>query len=233
MSEANSVEPLRAVLLDAAGTLIEPRESVGITYSRFAEPYGASLPAWRLDDAFVRVMGHAPPRVFPGAARDDIEREEIAWWRAIVRSSFLAADSTVKFSDFDTFYSELFDYFSTSEAWGLRPGVSEALALLRERGLATGVVSNFDHRLPKILQALDLQCFLDLVVIPADCGFEKPDPRIFGFACEKLGLEPAQVVHVGDDAVRDARAAEEAGLRSLLVGDFESLGDLVHSITAG
>ncbi len=225
--------PLRAVLFDAAGTLIELRESAGSIYARFAEPYGVSLPAWRLDDALSRVMSHAPPRVFPGVPRDEVEREEIAWWRAIVRSSFLAADSTVKFSDFDTFYRELFDYFSTTDAWGLRPDAAEVLDRLRADGLATGVVSNFDHRLPQLLQALDLHRVLDLVVIPADCGFEKPDPRIFGFACERLGFDPAQVAHVGDDAERDARAAEEAGLRSLLVGDFESLGDVVDTITAG
>lgn len=33
----------------------------------------------------------------------------------------------------------------------------------------------------------------------AEVGAEKPNPVIFEAACEQLGLQPHEVVHVGDD----------------------------------
>ncbi len=44
-------------------------------------------------------------------------------------------------------------------------------------------------------------------------GVAKPDPAIFAAACEQLALPPAQVLHVGDDAALDVRAARAAGLQ--------------------
>jgi len=45
-------------------------------------------------------------------------------------------------------------------------------------------------------------------------GIGKPDRRIFHEACRRLGCEPAQVLHVGDDLALDALAARDAGLHA-------------------
>lgn len=45
-------------------------------------------------------------------------------------------------------------------------------------------------------------------------GVAKPDPGIFLHACERLGLRPHQVLHVGDDPVADVMGACEAGMRT-------------------
>ena len=45
-------------------------------------------------------------------------------------------------------------------------------------------------------------------------GAPKPDPSIFLTACERLGAEPAQVLHVGDDIEMDVVGAARAGLRT-------------------
>lgn len=44
-------------------------------------------------------------------------------------------------------------------------------------------------------------------------GAAKPDPGIFHAACERLGVEAAQVLHVGDHAEMDVAGAMRAGLR--------------------
>jgi putative hydrolase of the HAD superfamily len=49
-------------------------------------------------------------------------------------------------------------------------------------------------------------------------GIEKPDPRIFTFALDALGVsaeDAAGVVHVGDTIFADVRGARAAGLRPL------------------
>ena len=45
-------------------------------------------------------------------------------------------------------------------------------------------------------------------------GRAKPDAAIFLAACERLGSEPAHVLHVGDHPEQDALGAQRAGLRS-------------------
>src|SRR5262245_66581227 len=99
----------RAVLFDAAGTLIDPREPIGATYARIAEKYGARISAWRLGDAFARVWRAAPAMVFPGLAREAAALREREAWRSIVRQTFLAADSAVRPADLDACFAELFD----------------------------------------------------------------------------------------------------------------------------
>lgn len=54
-------------------------------------------------------------------------------------------------------------------------------------------------------------------VAARDLGVAKPDPAIFHHACARLGLAPAQVLHVGDDPHLDVHGARAAGLRTAWV----------------
>jgi putative hydrolase of the HAD superfamily len=161
---------LRAVLLDAAGTLIHPSEAVGETYARIAREHGVDVPAWRVDDAFRRVLRSAPPMI---VADDAGER---AWWRDLVRATFRAADQMQRFADFEACFDALFAHFARPEAWRAAPGAHAALATLRRAGRCVAVASNFDSRLPAILAGLDLARDLDLIWLPRDAGVAKPDP---------------------------------------------------------
>jgi len=229
-NDAAVLDLIRGVLFDATGTLLDTRESVGTVYTRLAIPYGVDLPAWRLDDAFGRILASAPPRVFPDCDSDEAAEHERQWWQAVVRSTFLAADSTARFVDFAAFFRELYQYYQTQDAWALRPGALDAVINLRRHGYRTGVVSNFDQRLPIILQALGVNEFLDVVMTPARCGVEKPDPRIFEAALKILDLPAGSVVFVGDDPDKDLAAAERAGLRSIDARDLESFNGLDSQI---
>jgi FMN hydrolase / 5-amino-6-(5-phospho-D-ribitylamino)uracil phosphatase len=47
-----------------------------------------------------------------------------------------------------------------------------------------------------------------------DTGTPKPDARIFLAAAERLGVAPAEVLHVGDDPELDVVGARDAGMRT-------------------
>jgi putative hydrolase of the HAD superfamily len=224
--------PLRAVLFDATGTLIEVAEPVGESYARVAARHGAEISAWRLDDAFRRVLRGAPPLVFPGVPRAQIEAHERAWWRALVRSVFLAADSAVRPRDFEACFEEIFRHFAAASAWRVRPGAPQALAALRRAGLATAVVSNFDRRLHGILAGLALAPLLDVVVLPSDAGAAKPDPAILRHALACLGCAPDSAVVVGDDPARDLEPARHLGLAAIDVRELATLADLPDRLAA-
>jgi len=217
---------IRAVLFDATGVLIELAEPVGATYAEAARRFGVRLPAWRLEDAFRRVLRHAPPRVFPGRTPEAAAGCERAWWREIVRQTFQAADSTVRFADFEALFADLYTRYQTGTAWRARPGAHETIRTLRANGRATGVVSNFDHRLTPILEALGISELLDVVVIPSQCGFAKPDPAIFRTALAALDTRPDEAVYVGHDPDTDLAGATAAGLIAIRLAEDEALGTL-------
>ncbi len=219
-------ETVRGVLFDATGTLLHGRESVGIVYSRYSAAHGVDLPAWRLDDAFKRILASAPPRVFSASSASEAAANEQQWWQAVVRSTFLAADSTVKFDDFSAFFAELYHHYETEKAWGLRAGTREALTDLKRADYRIGIVSNFDQRLPVVLQALAVAEFFDIIMLPAYCGVEKPDPRIFHAALEALALDARTVVYVGNDPEKDLAAAERVGMRSIDPNALETFAEL-------
>jgi putative hydrolase of the HAD superfamily len=230
---------LRGVLFDATGTLVELREPVGETYARIAARHGVELPAWRLEDAFARVLRAAPARVFPGASPAEAAPRERAAWREIVRATFRAADQTARFPDegahggFDACFDALWEHYATAGAWRAREGARAALDALARRGLVLGVVSNFDQRLPAVLAGLELAAHLRAVVLPAHAGFAKPDPRIFRHALAALGLAARDALYVGDDAEHDLAGARAAGLRALDVRTLASLRELPDRIPGG
>jgi putative hydrolase of the HAD superfamily len=223
-------QAIRGVLFDATGTLFDLRESVGAVYSRMASAEGIELPAWRIDDAFSRIMARAPARVFPDMSLEKIAEHEREWWYNVVRSTFLATDSTVKFPDFAGFFARLFDYYARAEAWELRPGAHAALLELRRSKIATGVVSNFDQRLGDILESLDIASLLDSVTTPAICGAEKPDAAIFEAALKSIALPAAEVLFVGDHPEKDREAARRVGMRSLDPNAIESLAEIPRQL---
>jgi len=214
---------LRAVLFDAAGTLIGLREPVGATYARFFAAEGAVVPASRLEEAFPRVLRGMPAMVFPGASREQARALERDWWREIVRRTLRAADGTARLRDRDACFDALFAHYATPAAWEARPGAAQALDALAARGLRLAVVSNFDQRLLLLLAALGLGRRLERIVLPVDAGVAKPDPRIFAVALRALDVSPAEAVYVGDDPANDHEGAAAAGLRAVDVRALATL----------
>jgi len=76
------------------------------------------------------------------------------------------------------------------------------------------------------------------VVDSSVVGFEKPDPRIFQLALERIGADAAAAVHVGDSIHFDVNGARAAGIRPFHFdpadicddGSHEHLGSLHNLI---
>ena len=64
------------------------------------------------------------------------------------------------------------------------------------------------------LERVGVMHLFDFQLGAREHGAAKPDPGIFLAACRRLGIAPAQVLHVGDDIEMDVVGAHGAGLRS-------------------
>jgi FMN phosphatase YigB (HAD superfamily) len=91
------------------------------------------------------------------------------------------------------------------------PGGVEALDRLASAGIALACVANWDVSLAVYLERAGVAHRFDAIVSAAEAGAQKPDPRIFLLALERLGVPPARALHVGDDEV-DREGASAAGL---------------------
>ena len=113
------------------------------------------------------------------------------------------------------------------------PGVSRALARLREGGFTMGLVTAGDRAVVEHqLEATGLGVHLPVRVCGDDMPFAKPHPAPLLQALEELGLRdrPERVIYVGDapDDMRMARTvgARGIGIESILGerGDLEAAG---------
>jgi 2-haloacid dehalogenase len=64
----------------------------------------------------------------------------------------------------------------------------------------------------KRFAASPITAFFRSIVISEEVGIAKPDPRIFKPALQKVGVEAADVLYVGDSITSDMAAARNAGM---------------------
>jgi putative hydrolase of the HAD superfamily len=206
---------ISAVLFDAAGTLFDIAEPVGETYARFAQREGILAEPRTLDDAFRAAFTGSTPLAFPHADAAELPSLERAWWKRLVFDAFARAHIEAPQAALDRAFAEVFEHYATAAAWRTYADTKPVLRRLRDRGLRLGVVSNFDARLRRLLDALGLAPAFDAVVLSSECGAAKPDRRIFEAALRALRSPATAALHVGDSEPLDRLAATEAGLAAV------------------
>lgn len=197
---------LRAVFFDAVGTLIHLARPVGESYREIAARHGADLEAGALDRAFRAAFSRAPKRTSANGPRPDDDK---GWWRALVSGILAGALPSDQRAGFDeeAYFENLYAHFAAPGVWVAYPEAPETLRELKARGLALGVISNFDRRLYPVLDSLGLTGFFNAIIISSEVGVEKPDPVIFHRALDRLQIPAAEALHVGDEPADWAAAS--------------------------
>jgi len=114
--------------------------------------------------------------------------------------------------------AQLEDYHARHNLWESMPAdVIPALGRVRGSGVGIAVVSNSNGTVRKKLDRLGLAPYFDLVVDSAEEGVEKPNPRIFEIALERMGAERTTTLHVGDLFHVDVVGARAAGIDAALL----------------
>jgi putative hydrolase of the HAD superfamily len=211
------MERPKVIFLDAVGTLIGVKGSVGEVYSQIAQEFGVEASAEILNTQFIKSFKAAPPPIFPETDDQDILQCEFDWWRLITLNTFEGAGVVQQFSDFSAFFSELYIHFGTAEPWFVYPDVLPALVNWRRLGIELGVISNFDSRIYSVLQSLGLRDFFTSITISTQVGAAKPDSKIFAAALDKHECTPESAWHIGDSITDDYNGAKAAGLRGIWI----------------
>ena len=77
------------------------------------------------------------------------------------------------------------------------------------------LVSNFYGNIATVLNEFKLDGIFDTIIESAVVGVRKPDPKIFTLGVEALGMQPDEVVVVGDSMDKDIIPASKAGCHTV------------------
>lgn len=99
-------------------------------------------------------------------------------------------------------------------SWDWVPGAEVAYGQIR-KSLPAGVVTNgFAKTQYKKIRKFGLVQNGEKTVISEEVGYLKPHPAIFKYAVEIAGVQPHQVLYVGDSFNSDIEGGKAAGLRT-------------------
>lgn len=206
--------PVRAILLDLDGTLLDDRAATAGGFRALFQAYADAIPQSDEAAALVRwreLVDEYWPRFESGELSFDEQR------RQRVQSLFGR-----QLSDAETDRAVRVYVAGYEAYWRPLPGVVAFLE--RARHIPKAIVTNGERKsqLRKIA-ALGVSEHVAGIVTPGDCGHWKPSPEIFRAAFELLSVSANECLMIGDDPVRDIEPAARLGMRSVHVPPGASL----------
>jgi putative hydrolase of the HAD superfamily len=201
------------ILFDLYGTLIDIETDEGMEeiyrgIAHFLTYHGVYISRWEVRDHYYRILHRQRAR--SGEEHAEIIVEDI--WDTFLKDQGVRPAS-MRFRLAITL-AQLYRGISRKRL-RLYPGVKETLDLLRETyrlALVSDAQPCFAR--PEI-RALGLDGYFDPMVISAEYGFRKPDPRLFRAALDGLGLNPGEVIFVGNDMHRDIFGASRLRIKTV------------------
>ena len=116
--------------------------------------------------------------------------------------------------------------------WVEPPIFEDSKEFFEKSTLPIYIVSNIDTA--DIMQAIDYHGLKPAGVFTSeDAGSYKPRKELFELALQKTGLNPDEVIHIGDSISSDVKGASAVGINTLWLNRFgKSVPDGVNSITS-
>jgi len=190
--------PIRAVIIDLDGTMVDTAGDFHAAINAMLEALGATP-----DMSAEEIVGYV------GKGSENLVRR-------VLDARLPPAQANGRFAEALDAYQRAYIAIN-GQYVNVYDGVREGLEALRDMGLALACVTNKPHDFTQpLLAQLGLADFFDLVY-PGDAfPYRKPDPYPMLRVAEAFGVNPAEVVAIGDSE-NDARAARAAGMRVLAV----------------
>ncbi len=199
------------MILDSGGVLIRPKSGRWFPPPAFADVLTEQGVAWepaRLESALVD-GGDYLDEVHPVPLADEC-CERAVWLRYFE----IVLDRVGAATDVKEVAEAITARWESTMCVEPYPWTVPVLAELQERRIPVVVLSDAWPSLRRWYRELDLDRYVQAMVISAEEGFTKPDRRVFDKAVELLGSDVGRVVFV-DDYPGHVRAALDLGIRAV------------------
>lgn len=199
MSKA-ATPAVRAVLFDLDGTFADTAPDLGYALNVLLESRGKSkLPI------------------------SELRRVASSGARGLVGMGFGLAPGA---AEYDALAKEFLDLYERNlcRSTCLFPGIADLLAAIEARGLLWGIVTNKSERFTfPLMRLLGLDARAGCVICGDSTPFRKPHPQPLLTAAERINVDPAACIYLGDDE-RDMIAGRSAGMR-VAIAEYGYLGN--------
>ena len=130
-----------------------------------------------------------------------------AWFEAVARAALAGTPLAADGAAFDAAFAAVWELFASAEAYEQFEDGRRLLAWARSElpGLQVCAISNV-HEVYRdaVLPRLGLAEYLDFGLYSRVEGVAKPDRHLFDRAAARAGVDPSEVLHVGDHPIKDA-----------------------------
>ena len=133
--------------------------------------------------------------------------EEI-YGAALRRVGIPADDDTLK-RIHDTFKKH---YIST-----FYPRTEETLKKLAEKYKLALISNTMSDQPREMLEETGLDGLFEIIICSRDLGIRKPNPAIFEYVMDRVGVLPGETVHVGDSVEADMEGASASGITPIWI----------------
>jgi putative hydrolase of the HAD superfamily len=190
---------LDAVTVDGYGTLVQLRDPVPLFLEQL-DGRGVESTPDTVAAGFAAEVAYYRPNALLGRDPESLAALRLECTRIFLES--VGADLEP---------ASFVDAFMASIVMEPIEGAFETVRSLRSRGLEVAVVSNWDIGLAEQLERLGAGSLFATIVTTAEAGAPKPEPAVFRLALERLGVDAARALHVGDEK-GDEEGALAAGV---------------------
>jgi len=211
--------PIRALLFDLDDTLLETypahRAAIRATCERAAEKHPGRTPE-ELQRAFLRAYHDLEAKVEAGTLQfATVMLFRTRAWEETLASVDLPPELA---QDLATLYRD-----ERARRYRLYPEVGDLLEQLASRYCLVLVTNGPGDLQREKIAAVQLERWIERIVISGEVGSWKPHPAIFQRALEMAGAAPDEAVMLGDSLERDIRGARGLGIRTVWVRRYEHL----------
>jgi len=191
MPKSNFPLPVKAVMIDLDGTLLDTVADLAVAVNLMLDKLGRAA----LDEARVRTfVGKGIPNLVKRSLVGTLNGEPEASLFEIALPLYLDCYASVN-----------------GKHTTLYPGVHAGLDALKASGFPLACVTNKSERftLP-LLEQMRLADYFSIVIAGDTLPRKKPDPLPLTHTCRHFGIAPREMLMIGD-SLNDAQAARAAG----------------------
>jgi putative hydrolase of the HAD superfamily len=119
-------------------------------------------------------------------------------------------------------YKELITFIKNLPTHEINKQILELADKLKANGYKTGLLSNNTTEAANKIRGIKLTDHFDAVLVSAEIGCSKPDPKVFKVFTERLGVKTKELIYI-DDTPRSLETSKEVGFYPILFKNYKLL----------